>query len=43
MSSDKQTLLRKRIGDFYEKNKTLGKTFTVNHFKLEGVAEKEIL
>jgi hypothetical protein len=37
MSDNKQLSLRKRIGNFYEKHKHLGKTFTVNHFKLEDV------
>jgi hypothetical protein len=37
MAKEKQIDLRKRIGIFYQNNKNLGKTFTVNHFKLEKV------
>jgi hypothetical protein len=37
MAKEKQLVLRKRIGIFYQKYKHLGKTFTVKHFKLENI------
>jgi transposase-like protein/transposase len=42
MSTDKESVLRKRIGIFYENNKHLKKVFTVNHFVLEGVPKRTI-
>ena len=38
----KQEDIRNRIYKFYERNKNLGKIFTVNHFKAEGVPEPNI-
>jgi hypothetical protein len=38
MSTDKQTVLRKSIGIFYEENKQKGKSYTVQHFVAEKVA-----
>ncbi len=33
---EKEIVLRKRVLNFYEKNKTRGKIFTVRHFETEG-------
>ena len=40
--SSKQETLRKRVYEFYLANKSEGKTYTVNHFKAEGMAKSTI-
>jgi len=42
MSTDKQTILRKSIGIFYEENKQKGKSYTLKHFVAEKVAKSTI-
>jgi hypothetical protein len=42
MADDKQTVIRKRIGIFYENNKHFGKHFTANHFMEEGIPKSTI-
>ncbi len=42
MSTDKQTVLRKSIGIFFEENKKKGKSYTVQHFVAEKVAKSTI-
>jgi len=42
MADDKQTQVRKRIGFFYEKNKHLGKAYTVTHFIKEDIPRRTI-
>ena len=42
MADDKQTVIRNRIGIFYENNKHFGKHFTANHFMKEGIPKSTI-
>jgi hypothetical protein len=42
MSASKELDVRKRIGDFYTKNKHLTKSEVLNHFKLENISRSTV-